>query len=137
MSDLVPRATEVIEEATAEVKGDTCPICISEMEDPARLPCNHIFCTSCIDKWLKCGSFTCPICRRDPNVEEAACDICNDPSTAGEYQQSAQPRVLEGVDFDIFLVQCNCGRYICQNCISASSNEDDDRVVCRYCNEAL
>ncbi len=44
----------------------TCPICTEDFEssdDITALPCNHIFHTICIDKWLETSN-TCPICRR-------------------------------------------------------------------------
>ncbi len=40
-----------------------CPVCFIEKTDNIELNCNHIFCKSCIKRWLteKCNS--CPICR--------------------------------------------------------------------------
>ncbi len=48
---------------------EKCSICITELEDGEkirRLPCKHIFHTSCVDTWLVQNSH-CPICKLDVN----------------------------------------------------------------------
>lgn len=40
-----------------------CPICMEETNKNIKLPCNHVFCTACIEKWLCKNTNTCPNCR--------------------------------------------------------------------------
>lgn len=49
---------------TSEETYDTneCPICIGPQENKLRIACGHVFCTICIDEWLKQNN-TCPVCR--------------------------------------------------------------------------
>ncbi|KAK5970618.1 Zinc finger C3HC4 type [Trichostrongylus colubriformis] len=41
---------------------EMCSVCHENFSSPIKLSCSHIFCTSCIDRWLECEN-TCPICR--------------------------------------------------------------------------
>jgi hypothetical protein len=41
---------------------DMCSICLVTESD-WKLPCNHIFCINCINKWYTCKN-TCPYCRQ-------------------------------------------------------------------------
>ena len=45
-----------------------CSICFENMKDNIKLICNHVYCESCIKKWLTEKSNTCPICRTEINV---------------------------------------------------------------------
>ncbi|XP_053368256.1 E3 ubiquitin-protein ligase rnf213-alpha-like [Clarias gariepinus] len=40
----------------------TCPVCRVEPQDPVELPCNHVFCQSCIRRWLIPGQMYCAMC---------------------------------------------------------------------------
>lgn len=45
---------------------EECPICAEEFSNPVQLPCSHIYCQICIDKWLhRKGKNSCPTCRRE------------------------------------------------------------------------
>ncbi|XP_051888724.1 E3 ubiquitin-protein ligase rnf213-alpha-like [Pristis pectinata] len=47
-----------------------CPVCLGVLEDPACLPCGHVFCIECLERSLKVQTF-CPKCRADvPDSEE-------------------------------------------------------------------
>ncbi|XVF67091.1 hypothetical protein PTKIN_Ptkin10aG0092600 [Pterospermum kingtungense] len=50
-----------------EVEEVVCPICLVEMEKEDVVSqlqkCGHIFHMKCIEKWLDCHHFTCPLCR--------------------------------------------------------------------------
>ncbi|KAK6917118.1 hypothetical protein RJ641_017869 [Dillenia turbinata] len=39
-----------------------CPICLSLLNSAVSLPCNHVFCNSCIQKSMKSAS-DCPVCK--------------------------------------------------------------------------
>ena len=51
-----------------------CSICMSDLEEETTvitLPrCVHIFCETCITKWLSTCSKTCPLCRADCSPPE-------------------------------------------------------------------
>ncbi|XP_016375895.1 E3 ubiquitin-protein ligase rnf213-alpha-like, partial [Sinocyclocheilus rhinocerous] len=40
-----------------------CPVCMGDPQDPLSLPCDHIFCLTCIKQWLVLGQMLCPLCR--------------------------------------------------------------------------
>ena len=44
-----------------------CPICVSRFDDPRALPCQHVFCYSCLKTIATsnklCSMITCPLCR--------------------------------------------------------------------------
>uniref|UniRef100_A0A8D0HB33 Ring finger protein 213 n=1 Tax=Sphenodon punctatus TaxID=8508 RepID=A0A8D0HB33_SPHPU len=42
-----------------------CPICLGDPKDPVNLPCDHVYCQSCIKQWLVPGQMLCPFCRTD------------------------------------------------------------------------
>jgi hypothetical protein len=48
---------------------DTCPICFDNIKNTITTKCNHTFCNSCLQIWLK-NNDSCPLCR----------DILNDRS---------------------------------------------------------
>ena len=46
----------------------TCTICMDDektYELLATLDCGHVFHNACIERWLRCESIACPICRKD------------------------------------------------------------------------
>ncbi|CAF1215083.1 unnamed protein product [Didymodactylos carnosus] len=54
----------------SKTHGETCAICLSDIkhEDEWVLPCNHVFHSDCINKWLHSGedgAELCPLCRED------------------------------------------------------------------------
>ena len=58
----IPRNThEQINNNTNEL--DECPICLGANEVDTKLPCNHLFCRSCIESWSNQNN-ECPLCRR-------------------------------------------------------------------------
>ena len=40
-----------------------CPICLGELDIPKVLPCKHVFCAGCLQKWLHGNKLVCPVCR--------------------------------------------------------------------------
>ena len=48
-----------------------CPICQLVLENPLHLiQCEHVFCYSCIWKWIQTGNETCPIDRKKFEKED-------------------------------------------------------------------
>lgn len=50
-----------------------CLICNEPFEKPRCTPCDHTFCQSCIEQWIKKssdGNGPCPICRRPLSIEQ-------------------------------------------------------------------
>ena len=69
MKELVVATYNETEAAVVSALGDisTCEICLEHFNVGdliVQLPCKHIFCKSCIFKWLK-ANVTCPCCRYD------------------------------------------------------------------------
>nr|XP_025715341.1 E3 ubiquitin-protein ligase RNF213 [Callorhinus ursinus] len=49
----------------ARVEIQPCPVCLGDAQDPVCLPCDHVFCLSCIKVWLTLGQMRCPFCLTD------------------------------------------------------------------------
>ena len=41
---------------------ERCPICMEEVREHRILPCRHVFCKDCINRWLVSKN-SCPVCR--------------------------------------------------------------------------
>lgn len=56
-----------------------CPVCLTDFAPDAeinRLSCGHVFHRLCLEKWLKCWSVTCPLCRNCMMPHEGDEDTC-------------------------------------------------------------
>ncbi|XP_059403390.1 E3 ubiquitin-protein ligase rnf213-alpha-like [Carassius carassius] len=42
-----------------------CPVCTGDPQDPLSLPCEHIYCLTCIKQWLVPGQMLCPQCHHE------------------------------------------------------------------------
>jgi hypothetical protein len=42
----------------------SCPVCMEDSENNIILPCAHVFCSMCMEKWLLKNKNTCPNCRK-------------------------------------------------------------------------
>jgi hypothetical protein len=42
---------------------EECVICFELIDKKVVLNCNHYYCESCIQRWIKMGKYKCPICR--------------------------------------------------------------------------
>ena len=49
---------------------DYCVICSEKLGDARVLSCNHCFHLICLGKWFLKGYKTCPVCKKDINVDE-------------------------------------------------------------------
>ncbi len=80
VSSTVPVASTNVqlEQMMDQIEGANliCPIDQLVLKEPRKLPCNHVFCKFCIERWLH-SKGTCPVCRKDVKTEDAkpACDI--------------------------------------------------------------
>ncbi|XP_037610034.1 E3 ubiquitin-protein ligase rnf213-beta isoform X1 [Sebastes umbrosus] len=45
--------------------GISCPVCLSELTEPAVLPCQHVFCLPCVQRSIQDQRRHCPKCRTD------------------------------------------------------------------------
>ena len=50
-----------------------CNICLDRARKPIVTLCGHLYCSSCIDKWLRVGNETrerptCPVCKQDTRL---------------------------------------------------------------------
>ena len=48
---------------------DLCLICTRDGKPMYKLKCNHVFCKSCIRRWLT-ENPTCPVCRQDATITD-------------------------------------------------------------------
>ena len=59
------RQYRLLQEAMQEGNA-SCPICMETVKHPTKLPCDHVFCETCIAQWLETNQ-TCPVCRSKLN----------------------------------------------------------------------
>uniref|UniRef100_A0A4W4H2I6 RING-type domain-containing protein n=1 Tax=Electrophorus electricus TaxID=8005 RepID=A0A4W4H2I6_ELEEL len=67
----------------------SCAICRTEPQDPVELPCNHIFCQSCIKRWLIPGQMYCAMCTQ-PVPDDFQLNVSEDVRTC--FKLNAQFR---------------------------------------------
>lgn len=62
------------EQTFAQSNVESCPICLNDLNDKTlrKTYCGHIFCKSCIYKWVGSHSSTCPACRTKINKYNVA-----------------------------------------------------------------
>ncbi|EXB40454.1 RING-H2 finger protein ATL18 [Morus notabilis] len=63
--DLPGRGT--CQRRSGQTMEESCSICLAEFEEQDVVSqlskCGHVFHMNCIEKWLDCNQFTCPLCR--------------------------------------------------------------------------
>ena len=55
-----------------------CPLCLDTFEDPRVLPCQHVYCKSCLDHLASRGgnvSLACPECRKAPDLADGVAGL--------------------------------------------------------------
>ncbi|PAA67044.1 hypothetical protein BOX15_Mlig005407g1 [Macrostomum lignano] len=51
--------------ASGDIEDDTCPICVSILTKPVRLPCGHVLCLECLQtSTASWSALVCPMCRK-------------------------------------------------------------------------
>ena len=50
-------------------KDDDCVICTETLKNARKLSCNHYFHLICLSKWIEKGNKSCPICRKEINLD--------------------------------------------------------------------
>ncbi|XP_076616648.1 E3 ubiquitin-protein ligase rnf213-beta isoform X2 [Chaetodon auriga] len=45
--------------------GISCPVCLVELTEPSVLPCQHVVCLQCLQRWIQPQRRSCPKCRTD------------------------------------------------------------------------
>lgn len=83
LTRLEDKLKSLIERVSA-LQEKSCAVCLDSLVNPLLLPCNHVFCTSCLIPWMQHNHNTCPECRftielrqlvaivKDKNDEEAS-----------------------------------------------------------------
>lgn len=52
-----------------KTRGESCPICQDDYQDPIMLACKHIFCENCVSVWFD-REKTCPMCRAEIQTDD-------------------------------------------------------------------
>lgn len=63
-------------------RGENCPICQDDYQDPVMLSCKHIFCENCVSVWFD-REKTCPMCRAEIQSDSP---VWQDGSTSAHLQ---------------------------------------------------
>lgn len=63
-------------------RGENCPICQDDYQDPVMLSCKHIFCENCVSIWFD-REKTCPMCRAEIQSDNP---VWQDGSTSAHLQ---------------------------------------------------
>jgi len=74
---------------------DECTICLDEFVPGVRvrkLPCGHVFHSTCIARWLIERSAVCPLCKLDLYVEPAEEDDSNSSSSTNNNNANSLPQ---------------------------------------------
>jgi len=53
----------------------TCPLCLEVFENPCKIPCDHSFCSKCLDQFASRPSLACPLCRQSFEKRQIDVDI--------------------------------------------------------------
>ncbi|KAK8652496.1 hypothetical protein V6N13_126528 [Hibiscus sabdariffa] len=89
-------ASEASIEAMRRVKvegGGDCSICLEEFkedEEGSEMPCEHVFHSGCVEKWLRVNG-SCPVCRFPMPAEEGGSGL-----GSGEIERNAFKSVKLG-----------------------------------------
>lgn len=88
-----------------EQKKYECRICIEEAKEPVVTPCGHMFCWSCIDKWLNQNNShqLCPSCKsgisRSTLIPLYLNEETKDPRSENPRPQATRERPKENPNY--------------------------------------
>jgi superfamily II DNA or RNA helicase len=85
-------------ERISYISSKTCSICMELITNPIMIECTHIFCGSCLIRWLNTGNNCCPNCRvciNSPNKLIAIVDSNNDNNEIKEEILSKEETLLK------------------------------------------
>jgi superfamily II DNA or RNA helicase len=85
-------------ERISYISSKTCSICMELITNPIMIECTHIFCGSCLIRWLNTGNNCCPNCRvciNSPDKLIAIVDSNNDNNEIKEEILSKEETLLK------------------------------------------
>ncbi|KAI5310028.1 hypothetical protein KEM55_001905, partial [Ascosphaera atra] len=83
LTDENVKALQALLEVQVEAD-EACPVCICSLNDPVITTCKHVFCRSCIERWLS-QDLRCPMCR-----EPLSADKLTGPAPDSAFEESAE-----------------------------------------------
>jgi len=127
-----------------------CPLCLGIFEEPKRLPCEHVFCISCLKRLLLKSTneeLICPVCRtparlqgRDPDQFATALVVVR---LVDVYRRSQNDRAVERLpgpapdsrpvccpdhhsqQLDLFCESCM--KMVCRDCVILSCSKNNHK----------
>ena len=75
-----------------------CNICLDDMREPVVTQCGHLFCWSCLYRWLNMNHQTCPLCKAGVTKENVI------PLFIRGSSKDPRDRVLNGFCLSCFLL---------------------------------
>ena len=66
-----------------------CAVCLDSFKNPLLLPCNHVFCTSCLISWMQHNHNTCPECRSTIELRNLVAIVKDKNDTEAESLSSS------------------------------------------------
>lgn len=110
-----------------------CPVCNENYVDPKILPCAHLLCRQCLERWMRTrADALCPLCRspmKDPNDSQSCAEVS--ASLPTDYSMCAlveSDRIIKGshvchVHGDVLAISLclHCNVMLCQTCAEVHS----------------
>ena len=75
-----------------------CNICLDDVREPIVTQCGHLFCWSCLYRWLNTNHQTCPLCKAGVTKENVV------PLFIRGSSKDPRDRVSNGFSFSNFLI---------------------------------
>lgn len=113
----------------------SCQICLGKVKDPAICSNHHVFCSSCLDRWLENSAY-CPACRVPINEEnpykkilgsfddESNQDLMNDPLIKSQMRRTRLKMLFEEFQHEIEYLEGTIKSYSAENVKLKEENEE-------------